>query len=118
MAESTSEIRYLAPQTVDVKRKKYCRFKKAAACLYMQVCEKTFRMGHIVIYYFIIYYSSFACDLSRRSGQVEPVEGLLHCFDLIVIVYYVFNKFERITGHEPRNDVDYLYDQPLDSLGD
>ncbi len=29
MAESTSEIRYLAPQTVDIKRKKYCRFKKA-----------------------------------------------------------------------------------------
>ena len=29
MAESTSEIRYLAPQTVDVRKKKYCRFKKA-----------------------------------------------------------------------------------------
>ena len=28
MAE-TSEIRYLAPQTVDVKKKKYCRFKKS-----------------------------------------------------------------------------------------
>ena len=29
MAEQTSEIRYLAPQTTDVKKKKYCRFKKA-----------------------------------------------------------------------------------------
>ena len=29
MAEQTSEIRYLAPQTQDIKKKKYCRFKKA-----------------------------------------------------------------------------------------
>ena len=29
MAEQTSEIRYLAPQTTDIKKKKYCRFKKA-----------------------------------------------------------------------------------------
>ena len=29
MAEQTSEIRYLAPQAVDVKKKKYCRFKKS-----------------------------------------------------------------------------------------
>ena len=29
MAEQTSEIRYLAPQTQDIKRKKYFRFKKA-----------------------------------------------------------------------------------------
>lgn len=29
MAENTSEIRYLAPTTVDVKKKKYCRFKKS-----------------------------------------------------------------------------------------
>ena len=29
MAEQTSEIRYLAPQTTDVKKKKYCRFKNA-----------------------------------------------------------------------------------------
>ena len=29
MAEQTSEIRYLAPQTTDVKKMKYCRFKKA-----------------------------------------------------------------------------------------
>jgi small subunit ribosomal protein S18 len=28
MAASQSEIRYLAPPTVDVKRKKYCRFKR------------------------------------------------------------------------------------------
>ncbi|MEO6884533.1 MAG: 30S ribosomal protein S18 [Bacteroidia bacterium] len=28
MAENNSEIRYLTPPTVDVKRKKYCRFKK------------------------------------------------------------------------------------------
>ena len=42
--------------------------------------------------------SSFASDLGHCSGYIEPVEGLLHCFDLIVIVYYVFNKFERITG--------------------
>jgi small subunit ribosomal protein S18 len=26
---TTSEIRYLTPPTVDVKKKKYCRFKKA-----------------------------------------------------------------------------------------
>lgn len=26
---TTSEIRYLAPPTVDVKKKKYCRFKKS-----------------------------------------------------------------------------------------
>ncbi len=29
MAQAESEIRYLTPATVDVKRKKYCRFKKA-----------------------------------------------------------------------------------------
>jgi len=29
MAQNSSEIRYLTPPTVDVKRKKYCRFKKA-----------------------------------------------------------------------------------------
>ena len=29
MAEQTSEIRYLAPQTQDIKKKKYSRFKKA-----------------------------------------------------------------------------------------
>ena len=29
MAEQTSEIRYLAPQTQDIKKTKYCRFKKA-----------------------------------------------------------------------------------------
>ena len=28
MASSQSEIRYLTPPTVDVKRKKYCRFKR------------------------------------------------------------------------------------------
>lgn len=29
MAQNESEIRYLTPQTVDVKKKKYCRFRKA-----------------------------------------------------------------------------------------
>ena len=29
MAQNQSEIRYLNPPTVEVKRKKYCRFKKA-----------------------------------------------------------------------------------------
>lgn len=29
MAQNESEIRYLTPPTVDVKRKKYCRFRKA-----------------------------------------------------------------------------------------
>ena len=28
MAQTPSEIRYLPPPTVDVKKKKYCRFKK------------------------------------------------------------------------------------------
>ena len=28
MSQNPSEIRYLAPVTVDVQRKKYCRFKK------------------------------------------------------------------------------------------
>ena len=28
MAQNSSEIRYLAPVTVNVQRKKYCRFKK------------------------------------------------------------------------------------------
>jgi small subunit ribosomal protein S18 len=29
MAENSSEIRYLNPPTVEVKKKKYCRFKKS-----------------------------------------------------------------------------------------
>ena len=29
MAQNESEIRYLTPPTVDVKKKKYCRFSKA-----------------------------------------------------------------------------------------
>ena len=29
MAQNDSEIRYLTPPTVDVKKKKYCRFRKA-----------------------------------------------------------------------------------------
>ena len=29
MAQNESEIRYLTPPTVDVKNKKYCRFRKA-----------------------------------------------------------------------------------------
>ncbi len=29
MAQSKSEIRYLTPPTVEVKKKKYCRFKKS-----------------------------------------------------------------------------------------
>ena len=29
MAKNESEIRYLSPPTVDVKKKKYCRFRKA-----------------------------------------------------------------------------------------
>lgn len=29
MAQNASEIRYLNPPTVEVKKKKYCRFKKA-----------------------------------------------------------------------------------------
>ena len=29
MAQNQSEIRYLTPPTVDVKKKKYCRFKKS-----------------------------------------------------------------------------------------
>ena len=29
MAQNESEIRYLAPPTVEIKKKKYCRFKKA-----------------------------------------------------------------------------------------
>jgi small subunit ribosomal protein S18 len=28
MAQNESEIRYLTPPTVEVKKKKYCRFKK------------------------------------------------------------------------------------------
>lgn len=28
MAQNVSEIRYLTPPTVEIKRKKYCRFKK------------------------------------------------------------------------------------------
>lgn len=28
MAQNTSEIRYLTPPTVEIKKKKYCRFKK------------------------------------------------------------------------------------------
>ena len=28
-AQTTSEVRFLTPQAVDVKRKKYCRFKKS-----------------------------------------------------------------------------------------
>ena len=28
MAQNSSEIRYLTPPTVDLKKKKYCRFKK------------------------------------------------------------------------------------------
>ena len=30
MAQNQSEIRYLNPPTVEVKKKKYCRFKKSA----------------------------------------------------------------------------------------
>lgn len=30
MAQTQSEIRYLNPPTVEVKKKKYCRFKKAS----------------------------------------------------------------------------------------
>ena len=30
MAQNQSEIRYLNPPTVEVKKKKYCRFKKAS----------------------------------------------------------------------------------------
>ncbi len=29
MAQNDSEIRYLTPPTVEIKRKKYCRFKRA-----------------------------------------------------------------------------------------
>ena len=29
MAQTESEIRYLTPPTVEIKKKKYCRFKKA-----------------------------------------------------------------------------------------
>ena len=29
MAQSSSEIRYLTPPSVEIKKKKYCRFKKA-----------------------------------------------------------------------------------------
>ena len=29
MAQNKSEIRYLTPPTVEIKKKKYCRFKKA-----------------------------------------------------------------------------------------
>ena len=29
MAQNSSEIRYLTPPTVDLKKKKYCRFKKS-----------------------------------------------------------------------------------------
>ena len=29
MAQTNSEIRYLTPMSVDVKKKKYCRFKRA-----------------------------------------------------------------------------------------
>lgn len=29
MAQNQSEIRYLTPVSVDIKKKKYCRFKKA-----------------------------------------------------------------------------------------
>ena len=31
MAQNQSEIRYLNPPTVEVKKKKYCRFKKAGS---------------------------------------------------------------------------------------
>ncbi|MCQ2050659.1 MAG: 30S ribosomal protein S18 [Bacteroidaceae bacterium] len=29
MMEQQTEVRYLAPQSVDIKKKKYCRFKKS-----------------------------------------------------------------------------------------
>ena len=31
MAQQQSEIRYLTPPSVDVKKKKYCRFKKTVS---------------------------------------------------------------------------------------
>ena len=39
MAQQQSEIRYLTPPSVDVKKKKYCRFKKSG--ILEEILERT-----------------------------------------------------------------------------
>jgi small subunit ribosomal protein S18 len=46
MASDNSEIRYLAPPTVDVKKKKYCRFKKSGI-KYIDYKDATFLLKFI-----------------------------------------------------------------------
>ena len=44
-----SEIRYLAPPTVDVKKKKYCRFKKSGI-KYIDYKDPNFLLMYLLIY--------------------------------------------------------------------
>jgi small subunit ribosomal protein S18 len=46
MASDNSEIRYLAPPTVDVKKKKYCRFKKSGI-KYIDYKDATFLLKFV-----------------------------------------------------------------------
>ena len=49
MAQNESEIRYLTPPTVEIKKKKYCRFKKAKIKFQKKVATAVKRARHLAL---------------------------------------------------------------------
>lgn len=75
----------------------------------------SFVTGGMTAKKFMLFFNVY---LSRGFCQAQPIEGLLHRPDPIVVVYHVPDQFERVTGRELRDDVYYFHDQPPDPLGD
>ena len=76
MAQNESEIRYLTPPTVEIKKKKYCRFKKNKI-KYIDYKDpeflKEFRVFIINIFDFVLFKPTIflLLNLNCQRGQIS-----------------------------------------------
>ena len=90
MAQNESEIRYLTPPTVDVKKKKYCRFRKARIKFidYKNPSQKNYR---------------YFCEIPEKSCNCCK-KSKTPCFVALR------NRFDEIIKRRTRN-ADYIIDR-------
>ena len=71
MAQAQSEIRYLTPPTVDVKKKKYCRFKKSGRFFLLRFILLQFlKFGNLFRSHILILGQSLLyCRFSEQSSS-------------------------------------------------
>ena len=74
-AQTSQEVRFLTPQTVDVKRKKYCRFKKSGIILVSSPSGKRkSRMKSKAV---------MRCGFVRKTFNVKAKSSMTESFSLL-----------------------------------